>query len=157
MDNPKLFIEVRTMRDEIDRMIAKEPMVAAISACFSLLGLLIASVGIFGGASCSVAQRTSEIGIRIALGADRWSVIRAALRDTTLVVAVGLAAGLIVAIAAVEITASSMSDLLFGLTATNPATFAAAGGLLLVVALAACILPARRATRIDLLTAIREE
>ena len=155
--NPRLLVDVRTMRQEIDRNIAKERMVAATSAFFSLLALLLVSIGIFGVASFTVAQRTSELGIRMALGASRWSVIRESLRDTMQVFGAGLAAGIIAAIVAVRLTASFISDLLFGLTPADVANIVAAVLVTVAVALAACILPARRATRIDVLTAIRNE
>ena len=132
-------------------------MVAATSAFFSLLGLLLASIGIFGVASYTVAQRTTELGIRMALGAGRWSVIRESLRDTMLVFGVGLVAGIVAAIAAVRLTASFIADLLFGLTATDAANLVGPVLVMIAVALAACILPAHRATRIDPLTAIRHE
>ena len=155
--NRRLVVDIRTMRQEIDRDIAKERMVAATSAFFSLLGLLLVSIGIFGVASFTVAQRTTELGIRTALGASRWSVIRESLRDTMQVFGTGLAAGIIAAIVAVRLTASFISDLLFGLTAADVANIVAAVLVMVAVALAACILPARRATRIDVLTAMRNE
>jgi hypothetical protein len=155
--HPRLVVEIRTMRQEIARNIARERMVAATSAFFSLLGLLLVSIGIFGVASYTVAQRTNELGIRTALGASRWSVIRESLRDTMQVFGAGLAAGIIAAIVAVRLTASFISDLLFGLTAADVANIVGAVLLMVAVALAACILPARRATRIDVLTAIRDE
>jgi ABC-type antimicrobial peptide transport system permease subunit len=155
--NPRLLIGARTMRQEIERNISKERMVAATSGFFSLLGLLLASIGIFGVASSAVAQRTNEIGIRMALGAGRWAVIRESLRDAILVFGAGLAAGIMAAIAAVQLTATLVSDLLFGLTATSAVNIAAAVLVMIGVALAACILPARRATRIDPLQAIRHE
>jgi ABC-type lipoprotein release transport system permease subunit len=155
--NPRLLIDVKTMGRQIEESIAKERMVAATSAFFSLLGLLLASIGIFGVASYTVAQKTNELGIRMALGAGRWSVIRESLRETLLVFGAGLAAGVIAAIAAVKLTASFIADLLFGLTATDAANIVGAVLLMVVVALAACILPARRATRIDPLAAIRHE
>jgi putative ABC transport system permease protein len=96
-------------------------------------------------------------GIRTALGASRWSVIRESLRDTMQVFGIGLAAGIIAAIVAVRLTASFISDLLFGLTAADVANFVAAVLVIVAVALAACIMPARHATRIDVLTAIRNE
>jgi len=155
--NPRLLVDVRTMRQQIDRNIAKERLVAATSAFFSLLALLLVSIGIFGVASFTVAQRTSELGIRTALGASRWSVIRESLRDTMQVFGTGLAAGIIATMVAVRLTASFISDLLFGLTAGDAANILAAVLVMVAAALAACILPARRATRIDVLTAIRNE
>jgi predicted permease len=155
--HPRLFVDIRTMRQEIDRDIARERMVATTSGFFSALGLLLASIGIFGVASYTVAQRTTELGIRMALGASRWTVIRESLRDTMWVFCAGLTGGLIAAILAVRVTASIIADLLFGLTATDVLNIGAAVFLMIVVALAACILPARRATRIDPISAIRCE
>ena len=155
--NPRLLIDVRTMRRHMNESVVKERMVAAASAFFSLLGLLLASIGVFGVASYTVAQRTNELGIRMALGASQWSVIRESLRETMIVFGAGLVAGIVAAIAAVRLTSTFVSDLLFGLTATDTTNMIGAVLLMVVVALAACILPARRATRIDPLTAIREE
>ena len=155
--NPKLLVGIRTMREDIDRDIAKERMVAALSAFFSFLGLLLASIGIFGVASYAVAQRTKELAIRRALGADRWSVIREALRDTMVVFGLGLVAGTLAAVAAARFTASVIADLLFGLTATDAANIALAVAVMVTVALAACVLPAHRATKIDPLAGLRQE
>ena len=155
--NPRLLISIRAMQRQIDDSIAKERMVAALSAFFSGLGLLLVSIGIFGVASYTVAQRTKELGIRMALGAGRWSVIRESLRDTMLVFGVGLSVGIIAAVAAVRLTSSFISELLFGLTATDVLNIVAPVFLMVVVALAACILPARHAARIDPLKAIRHE
>ena len=105
----------------------------------------------------TVAQKTSELGIRMALGAGRWTVIRESLRDTMRVFGAGLAGGVIAAVVAVRLTASVIADLLFGLTATDAANIVIAVLVMIGVALAACILPARRATQIDPLTAIRHE
>lgn len=93
----------------------------------------------------------------MALGAGRWLVIRESLRDTMLVFGAGLAAGIIAAVAAVRLTASVVADLLFGLTAGDAANIVGAVLVMIVVTLAACILPARRATRIDPLAAIRHQ
>ncbi len=130
---------------------------AATSAFFSLLGLLLASIGIYGVASSTVAQRTNELGIRMALGAGRWAVTRESLRDTMLVFGAGLATGIIAAVAAVRLAGSFVSDLLFGLTAADVANIVGSVLLMVVVALAACILPARRAMRVDPLVALRYE
>ena len=127
------------------------------SAFFGVLGLLLVSIGIFGVASYAVAQRTSELGIRMALGASAWTVVRESLRETALMLGVGLAAGTIAAAAAVRLTAGLVSVLLFGLTASDAANIAGAALVMIGIGLAACILPARRAIRIDPLAAIRHE
>ena len=155
--NPRLLIGISTMDRQIAGTLAQERMVAVTSAFLGLIGLLLASIGIFGVAAATVAQKTTELGIRMALGADRWSIIRESLEDTMLVFAAGLAAGLIAAIAAVRLASSIIADLLFGLPATDAANVAIAALVMLAVAVAACILPAHRATRIDPLTAIRCE
>jgi predicted permease len=153
--HPRLLIEARTMREEIARDLATERMVAGTSAFFGMLALLLVSIGIFGVASYAVAQRTTELGIRMALGAGRWAVIRESLNDTLRVLGGGLAIGTLVAIAAVRVASRFISDLLFGLAPADGATVAAAVLIMVVVAVAACIVPARHATRIDPLRAIR--
>jgi predicted permease len=155
--NPRLFIAIGTAGEAVNRNIARERMVAAISGFFGLLGLSLACMGIFGVASSAVAQRSRELGIRRALGADGWSVIRASLRETVVVVGAGLTAGAVAAFIAVRVGASLITDLLFGLGATDAANLVAAIGVMTVVALAACALPALRATRVDPLVVIRNE
>lgn len=155
--NPRLLVDIRTMRGEIERTISTERMVAALSAFFSVLGLLLASIGIFGTAAYTVTQRTNELGIRRALGAGSWSIMRDSVRDTMVVFVAGLTAGIIAAIAAIRLTASSFSELLYGVTAMNVTNMFSAGLLMIAVALVACVLPARRAIRIDPLIAIRYE
>ena len=155
--NPRLLVDIKTMRGEIERTISTERMVATLSAFFSLLGLLLASIGIFGTAAYTVTQRTNELGIRRALGAGSWSILRDSVRDTMVVFVAGLAAGIIAATAAIRLTASSFSELLYGVTAMDVANMVSAGLLMIAVALAACVLPARRAIRIDPLIAIRYE
>ena len=153
--HPRLLVDIRTMREEIARDIATERMVAGTSGFFGLLALLLVSIGIFGVASYAVAQRTTELGIRMALGAGRWAVIRESLSDTLRVLGVGLAAGTLGAIAAVRLASRFISDLLFGLGPADAASIVAAVLIMAVVAIAACIVPARHATRIDPLRAIR--
>jgi len=155
--HPRLLLAVTTMRRHIDDSIAKERMVAATSTFFSVLGLLLASIGVFGVASYAVTQRTNELGIRLALGASRGSVILESLRGTLVMFIVGLAGGIVAAVAAVRMTSALISDLLFGLRATDAANVVAAVALLILVTVLACVLPARRATRIDPLAAIRCE
>jgi putative ABC transport system permease protein len=132
-------------------------MVATMSAAFGALGMLLAAIGIFGVASYTVARRTSELGIRMALGAGRRRIVVEALRGTMLVFAAGLGVGLLASIAAARLAASLIADLLFGLDATDAATIAGAGAAMIAVAAIACLVPARHATRIDPLAAIRHE
>jgi predicted permease len=155
--NPRLLLGVKTMREEMEASILRERMVAAISAFFSTLALVLACVGLFGLASYTVAQRTNELGIRIALGATRWSVIREALGDTLLLFGVGLVVGVMMAIGGTRLAAGAMSELLFGLTATDSPNIAFAVLIMIGVATLACLVPAQRAATVDPLTAIRYE
>jgi len=120
---------------------------------FAVLGLVLAAVGIYGVTSYAVAQRTNEIGLRLALGAQSHSVIAMIVRQGALVVIVGIAIGLIASLILTRLLKSQ----LFGVTATDPLTFVTIGILLALVALLASWIPARRAARVDPLTALRYE
>ena len=155
--NPRLLIAVRTPDQALERSIARERMVAATSAFFGLAALALAGLGLFGVAASAVAHRTSELGLRLALGASRRHLVGEALRGTTLVFAAGLAAGG----AAVAIVARAIdhlvAGLLMGLRSTDVMAASASVMALLIVAVLAAILPAVRAARVDPLTAIRTE
>jgi putative ABC transport system permease protein len=126
-------------------------MGAALLGLFGALALILASIGIYGVLAYSVAQRTSEIGLRMALGAQPHQVLRLVLRQGMLLALIGAAVGILVALPVARLA----SGLLYGVSATDPITYAAITLLLMGVALLACYLPARRATRIDPLVALR--
>jgi putative ABC transport system permease protein len=120
---------------------------------FGLVALALACAGIYGALSGSVAERTREIGVRMALGAERRDVLGMILWQGLKITLSGAGAGLLAAWAAARL----LTKLLYGVSATDPLTFGAVALLLTVVALIACYLPARRATKVDPLVALRQE
>ena len=126
---------------------------ATLSGFFGLLATLLAVVGLYGVISYIVALRRNEIGIRMALGASRSEVIGIIVRQTLMLLALGVGFGVVLALAAVR----SASSLLFGLQPNDPLTFAGASALLVAIALIASFLPARRASRVDPMVALRYE
>ena len=155
--HPRLVVDVRTMRGEIDRSLAHERLVAATSGFFGALSLLLVSIGIYGVASTAVAQRTRDIGIRIALGAGAFRVVRESLRGVARSFAAGLTLGVAAAIIASRLANSLISDLLFGLGANDAFNLFAAATTMALVAIAASLVPAHRASTVDPLDVIRHE
>jgi predicted permease len=144
-------MRMRTQSDSIDRLLFNERLVARLFGLFGALGLMLACIGLYGLLSYEVERRTREIGIRTALGAQRrdlWSMV---VRQGLLLVSIGAVTGCCVAL---EMTRLLVS-LLYAVRPTDPLTFALMGGLLLAVGVLACSLPARRATRVDPMTALR--
>ena len=147
------LIDVTTQAEQVERRFLQEKVFAQAYALFGGLALLVASVGLFGLMSYSIARRTNEIGIRMALGAARRDVLRLVMRESMILVAAGVAIGLAAAAAASRFIAT----LLFGLAPTDPMTIAGAIAVMLLVSAVAGYLPAKRASGIDPMAALRCE
>jgi ABC-type antimicrobial peptide transport system permease subunit len=146
-------IEIHTMDELVSQSLTSSRMITKLSGLFGALAALLACIGIYGIMAYAVAGRTNEIGIRMALGAQGGEVMWLVLRGSLLLVAIGVAAGLPLVIGAAKLISSQ----LFGLTAADPVTLVAATALMISVAMLAGYIPARRASRIDPLVALRYE
>jgi putative ABC transport system permease protein len=151
--DPELPISVRTMADVMAASVGRPRLYAAMTAVFGSVALLLALVGIFGVVSYVAAQRTREIGVRMALGAQRREILMLVVGQGMRPIAVGIALGVLTAVGITRF----MAKLLFQVTPLDPPTFAVVTTLLAVVALIACWIPARRATHVDPLTSLRAE
>ena len=146
---------VRTLAAEVDAALVRERLVATLSSLFGLVALALICIGLYGLMAFTVARRTAEIGLRIALGATRSDVRWLVGREAFSIVLVGLAIGLPAAWVAGRLASRILSPLLYEVTATDPVTIAVAILVLVLVTLAAGVLPARRAVRIDPMVALR--
>ena len=142
-----------TMEEILDRSVAVRRFEMNLAAAFGVAALALASLGIYGVISFTVTRRTSELGIRIALGASTGKLMASVLRQGMTPVLLGLAAGLATALMLGRLIASQ----LYGISANDPLTISTVAGLLLLVALGACWMPARRAARVDPVRALRFE
>ena len=149
---PALALDsVMTMEDRVMTSLAKPRLYAVVLALFGVFALLIAGVGLFGVLSFSVAQRTREIGVRSALGAQAREIVALVLRQALWIVGVGVAIGLAAALAGVRL----LSAFLYGISPHDALTFVAVPIIIVTVATVACFVPARRAAKVDPLTALR--
>jgi predicted permease len=143
--------EFRTLGDIIDRSVSSKRLITALMGSFSLLAMLLAAVGIYGVIAYSVGQRTSELGIRFALGASASDIYRLVIGEGMRPVLYGLGVGGIVALALSQV----LRALLFGIEAADPVSFAIAGMIVTLTGVLACWLPARRAAKVDPMVALR--
>jgi putative ABC transport system permease protein len=145
--------KITTMRQLVSASAAQRRFTLLLIAVFATVALLMAAIGLYGVMAYNVAQRTREIGIRVALGAQGADVLRLVVGQGLRLVALGVALGLMAALALTRL----MKKLLFEVSATDPLTFAGVVALLALVALLACWIPARRATKVDPMVALRTE
>ena len=152
--NPNILVNnVSSLEEQVDRSIAKQSLIAQLSAFFGILAVLLACMGIYGLLSYSVARRTSELGIRLALGAQSHSLLWLVLRESLLLLVLGLAVGIPIALSSTHI----LKSLLYQLSPLDPTAIAFAIAAVALMMVAAAWLPARRATRVDPLQALRAE
>jgi putative ABC transport system permease protein len=144
---------IRTMRQVLDDSVARQRFTTTLLGIFSFTALLLSVIGLYGLLAYTVAQRTREIGVRVALGADRMHILRTVMGQGMIYVLGGVVVGLLGAVALGRV----MSSLLFGVSATDPVTYAAVVLVLIAVAAAATWIPARRAARVDPVVALRYE
>ena len=153
LDRNLPVFDVKTMTEHIGQALSQERLIATLLGIFGSVALLLSTVGIYGLMSYAVSQRRREIGVRMALGARSQDILTLIVSRGLMLASIGIAIGLAVAIALTRVA----SGLLFGISATDPMTFAVVSLILAGVALGACFVPARRATKVDPMVALRYE
>jgi ABC-type antimicrobial peptide transport system permease subunit len=153
VDREQPVLDVITMDDMLSDSLSQQRFNMLLLSAFSGLALLLAAIGIYSVLAYSVRRRMREIGIRMALGAQRGDILRMILGQGTNLALIGTGIGIAAAFGLTRLMASQ----LFGVTATDPVTFLSVAVLIVLVALAACYIPARRATKVDPIVALRYE
>jgi len=153
LNKDQAVFNIRTMEQAVAQSVAPRQFSMLLLSAFAIVALALASLGIYGLLSYAVAQRAREIGVRMALGASSVDVLKMVIGHGMKLALVGVAVGLVASVALTR----TMKSLLFGVSATDTATFVAIALLLMLVALLACWIPARRATKVDPIVALRFE
>jgi putative ABC transport system permease protein len=150
---------VKTQAEQGDETLRMERLFAKLLTLFGLLAQQLAAIGLFGVLAYAVSQRTHEIGIRMALGANRFDVLKMIVRQGMTLAVIGVALGLVGAYVLTKYLESwmNLSQMLFGVKVSDPTTYAVIAVFLTLIALIACYIPARRATKVDPLVALRYE
>jgi len=151
--DPEAVPRVFTLESELAKSTATQRDTALLLSAFAGVALILAAVGLAGVIAYLVAHRTHEIGVRVAMGAGRGEVLRLVVGEGARLVAIGVVIGMVAAVAVTRV----LSSLLFGVTPTDPVTFLVVPLVLVLVALGAAVVPARRATRVDPMVALRYE
>ncbi len=151
--SPHVGVDLDLLERRLHDSLQRERLLAIVSGFFGLLAAILATVGLYGVVAYGVARRSHEFGIRMALGAAPGRIAGMVLRETAVLVSIGLGAGLLLALAATRAAAG----MLYGLAPHDPVAFVLAAGLLAIVALAASAVPARRAAAVEPVVALREE
>jgi ABC-type antimicrobial peptide transport system permease subunit len=152
---PLYFVD--TPKRQLDGFVAQNAVIATMFAIFGVVAVVLASVGIYGVMAFAVSQRTQEFGVRMALGADRARILGMVLKQGSRQVALGVLIGLILALGLATALRNAIANLLIGVSARDPLTFVAVVTLIALVSLVAILVPARRATRVDPMIALRAE
>ena len=154
-DLPLYFVD--TPKRQIDGFVSQNRIIATMFTIFGMVATIIAGVGIYGVMSFSVNQRTQELGVRMALGADSRRILNMVLRQGSMLAGFGLTLGLLITLALVYASGDGIQNVLFGVSPKDPLIYAAVAALVAMVSLAASFVPARRATRVDPMIALRAE
>jgi len=151
------LFEVRSQSEQIEQSLARESMFARFSILLGAMAVILAAIGLYGTMAYAVVQRTAEIGLRMALGATRSTVVHMVARQALALVAIGIAIGVPVTVGAAWLARSVLDQMLFGLEHDDPLVMGGAAAMLALVAMIASLVPARAAARVDPLIALRQE